>query len=39
MLKTLRFKSSLLFGVHTLLDISIRVLQPRKHLSNLTENG
>ena len=39
MLKTLRFKSSVLFGMHTLLDKSIRVLQLPKHLSNLTENG
>ena len=39
MLKTLRFKSSVLFGMHTLLDKSIRVLRLPKHLSNLTENG
>ena len=39
MLKTLRFKSSVLFGIHTLLDKSFRVLQLPTHLSNLTANG
>ena len=39
MLKTLRFKSSILFGRHTLLDKSLRVLQLPTHLSNLTVNG
>ena len=38
-MKTLRFKFSVLFGMHTLLDKSIRVLKIPKHLSNLTENG
>ena len=36
---TLRFKSSVLFGMHTLLDKSIRALQLPKNLSNLTANG
>ena len=39
MLKTLRFISSVLFGMHTLLDKSFRVLQLPKHLFNLTKNG
>ena len=39
MLNTLRSKSSVLFGKHTLLDKSLRVLQFPTHLSNLTENG
>ena len=39
MLKTPRFKSSVLFGIHTLLDKLFRVLQLPTHLSNLTENG
>ena len=39
MLKTLRFKSSVLFGTHTLLDELLRVLQLAARLSNLTENG
>ena len=39
MLNTLRSKSSVLFGTHTLLDQSLRVLQTPTHLSNLTENG
>ena len=39
MLKTLRFKSSVLFGIHTLLDKPFRVLPLPTHLSNLTENG
>ena len=38
MLNTLRFKS-VLFGIHTLLDKSLRVLQLQAHLSNLTANG
>ena len=39
MLKTLRFKSSVLFETHTLLGKSLRVLQLLAHLSNLTSNG
>ena len=39
MLKMLRLKSSVLFGIHTLLDKSLRVLQPPARLSNLTANG
>ena len=39
MLKTLRFKSSVLFGTYTLLDKSVTVLQPPAHQSNLTTNG
>ena len=39
MLKTPRFKSSVLFGMHTLVDKSIRVLELPNHLSNLTANG
>ena len=38
MLKTLRFKSSVLFGMHTLLNKLFTVLLLPKHLSNLTEN-
>ena len=38
MLNTLRFKSSVLFGTHNLLDKSFRVLQLPTHLSNITEN-
>ena len=38
MLNTLRFKSSVLFGTHTLLDKSLRVLQLPTHLFNLTAN-
>ena len=38
MLNTLRFKSSVLFGIHILLDKSLRVLQVPKHLSDLIEN-
>ena len=34
----LRFKSSVLFGTHTLLDKPLRVLQLPTHLSNLTVN-
>ena len=37
MLKMLRFKSSVLFGMHTLLDKSFRTYQLPTHLSNLTE--
>ena len=37
--KTLRFKSSVLFGVHVLLSKLFTVLQLPTHLSNLTENG
>ena len=36
MLNTLRFKSSVLFGIDTLLDKSLRVLQLGTHLSKLT---
>ena len=39
MMNTLRFKSSVLFGTHTLLDKSLRVLKLPTHLSNLTANG
>ena len=39
MLNTLRFKSSVWFGTYTLLDKSLRVLQLKTHLSNLTANG
>ena len=39
MLNMLRFKSSVLFGAHTLLDKLLRVLQLLTHLSNLTSNG
>ena len=39
MLKTLRLKSSALFGTHNLLDRSSRVLQLPAHLSKLTANG
>ena len=39
MLNTLGFKSSVLFGTHTLLDKSFRVLQLPTHLSSLTTNG
>ena len=39
MLSMLRFKSSVLFGTHTLLDKSLRVFQLPTYLSNLTENG
>ena len=37
MLKTVRLKSSILFGTQALLDKSFRVLQLPTHLSNLTE--
>ena len=39
MLSTLRFKTSVLFGTHTLLDKSFRVLQLPTHQSNLTAVG
>ena len=39
MLNTLKFKTSVLFGTHTLLDKSLRVLQLPAYLSNLTANG
>ena len=39
MLIMLRFKSSVLFRTHTLLDKSLRVLELQAHLSNLTVNG
>ena len=35
----LRFKSFVLFGMHTLLDNSLIMLQLPTHLSNLTANG
>ena len=38
MLKTLRFKSFVLFGIHALLDILFTVLQLPTHLSNLIAN-
>ena len=38
MLKTLRFKSSVLFGMHILLDKSIEELKLPKYLSNLTKS-
>ena len=37
-MKTSRFKSSVLFGTHTLLDKSLRVLQLPTQLTNLTVN-
>ena len=39
MLKTLRFKSSVLFETHSLLDKSLILLQLSAHLSDLTTNG
>ena len=39
MVKTLRFKISVLFGTYNLLDKSLIVLQLSSHLSNLIENG
>ena len=39
MVKTLRFKSFVLFGMHALLDKSFRVLQLATNLPNWTENG
>ena len=38
-LNTLECKSFVLFGMYTLLDKSLRVVQLPAHLSNLTENG
>ena len=35
----LRLESTVLFGIHILLDKSFRVLQLPTHLSNLTANG
>ena len=35
---SIRFKSSVLFGTHSLLDKSLIALQLPTHLSNLTEN-
>ena len=39
MLNMLRFKSSVLFGTHTLLNKLLRVLKLPAHQSNLTANG
>ena len=39
MLNTLRFKSYVSSGIHTLLDKSFRVLQLPKDQSSLTANG
>ena len=39
MLKALRFRSSVLFGTHALLDKSLRALQLSAHLSKLTARG
>ena len=39
MLKTLKFKSVVLFETHALLDRQSRVLQLPTHLSKLTTNG
>ena len=39
MLKTLRYKSSVLFKTHTQLGRLLRVLQLPVHLSKLTANG
>ena len=38
-LKTLKFKSFVIFGTHTLLDRSLRVLQLPMHLYELTADG
>ena len=38
-LKTYIFKSSVLFGTHSLLDKILKALPRPTHLSNLTENG
>ena len=38
-LNMLRFKSSVLFGIHTSLDKSLTVLQLPTDLSNLSANG
>ena len=37
-LNTIRFKFTVLFGTHTLLDKTLRLLQLPTHLSNLTAN-
>ena len=39
MLNTLRFKYSVLFATHILLDKSLTLLQLPGHPPNLTENG
>ena len=39
MLKTLKFKSYVLFGTHTLLDRLSKVLHLPAHLPKLTSNG
>ena len=39
MVNALIFKSSVLFGTHTSLDESLRVLELPTHLSKLTANG
>ena len=39
MLKTFVFKSSVLFGIHTLLGQSLKVLPAPIHLSHGTANG
>ena len=39
MLKIFRFKSSVFFGTHALLDRPLRVLQLLTHLSKLMANG
>ena len=39
MLNTLRFKSSILYGTHNLLDKSFRVLKISTHLFKLRANG
>ena len=39
MLKTVEFKSSVLFGTYTLLARSLRALQFPTHLSKLTADG
>ena len=39
MLKTLRFKSLVLFGTHTILDKALRLLELPIHRSYLTANG
>ena len=38
MLKMLKFKSFVLFEIHTLLNKSLRALKLPKHQSNLTKN-
>ena len=39
MLNAQRFKSSVLFGTHTLLDKSLKALQLPRYLSKLTADG